>query len=77
MPTKYDPEYYSANKERHEDSMKRYYQVKRDERIAKQKAYSELHKEEIYERKKRKAHPHAALARMQMLQDLEQLLVTC
>ncbi|KAE9260003.1 hypothetical protein PR003_g34553, partial [Phytophthora rubi] len=52
MPTKYDPEYYSANKERHEDSMKRYYQVKRDERIAKQKAYSELHKEEIYERKK-------------------------
>jgi hypothetical protein len=54
MPTKYDPEYYLAHKERHQETMKRYYAEKKEKRIAKQLAYYYAHRDEINAKRRAK-----------------------
>jgi hypothetical protein len=54
MPTKYDPDYYRANKERHQATMKKYYAEKKKERVAKQLAYYYAHRDEINAKRREK-----------------------
>jgi len=54
MPTKYDPDYYRANKERHQATMKKYYAEKKKERVAKQLAYYYAHRDEINTKRREK-----------------------
>jgi hypothetical protein len=62
MPTKYDPEYYRANKERHQATMKAYYVEKKEERIAKSLAYYHAHRDEINaKRREKRAAAHIAI----------------